>query len=229
MGVAPMTRTRSARPSFNLRTAAVAFAKVLQQRALLHIDVVRQPEQAPFRSRGVLRQPAVQREAEGLEALAVVGASGAAGRAHPAQHVGMDGDAIPRPRILDALPALLDHAGELVPRYEREAHVGQDAAADADVVVAEPGALHPEHHLAVAGPGLRAIGKAVLTGRGGVEGFHREPLRAASSWRGATIAWTRGLALSANVPMGLKTALLDCTSRATFWSVAGTAANLRAM
>ena len=229
MGVAPMTRTRSARPSFQPAYGRCGVGQVLQQRALLHIDVVRQLEQASLGGRGILRQPSVQREAEGLEALAVVGASGAAGRAHPAQDVRMDGDAVPGPGILDALPALLDHAGELVPRYEREPHVGQHPAADAQVVVAEPGTLHPEHHLAVAGPGLRAIGKAVLTGSGGVEGFHREPLRAASSWRGATIAWTRGLALPANVPMGLKTALLDCASRATFWSVAGTAANLRAM
>ena len=174
--------------------------KVLQQRALLHVHVVRQREEASLGGRGVLRQAPVQREAEGLEAFAFVGAARAAGRAHPAQHVGMDGNAVSGLGVLDAGPALLDHAGELVPRYEREPHLGQDAAADAKVVVAEAGALHPEHHLVLRGPGPGAVGKPVLTRSRGVQGLHQEPLRAAGSWRGSIVALTRGLAAPATAP-----------------------------
>ena len=89
----------------------------------------------------------------------------------------MDSDAGSWPGVLDAGAALLDHAGELVPRYEREPHLGQDAAADPKVVVAEPRAVHPEHHLVGRGAGVGAVGKPVLTRRGRVKGPHQEPLR----------------------------------------------------
>ena len=64
-----MTRTRVGQTELQPTYGRCGVGQVLQQRALLHIDVVRQLEQASLGGRGILRQPSVQREAEGLEAL----------------------------------------------------------------------------------------------------------------------------------------------------------------
>ena len=83
----------------------------------------------------------------------------------------MGRDAIAGTGVLDAGAALLDDAGELVAGYERETHIRQDAAADPEIVVAESGALHPEHHLVLPRAWVRSVGQSVLTRCGRVQAF----------------------------------------------------------